>query len=630
MTDEGRAGAEGSAAPAADAQPELALAAQHNSVRRSRRDPERAASQMYVLPYRVQEFFIPVWGGVRLTASEVRVVNHPAFARLADIYQLGQTCLVYRGATHKRWEHALGTLEAADLMARAIRDNHHEAEVKQRPRLAGQWLRSEPLRDYEIAFVRLAALLHDIGHVAAGHTFEDELGLLEKHDADRRLTYVLRRKTWRGVDAEKTLGELIDAEYADAAAETGYDLSASEILLHIVSKSRLSAWDNGSGEQMSPLASSTRFRLKVCRDIVGNTICADLLDYIQRDWHHLGKERQLDRRLLEYFEIREDEQNPADARMVVNLRGAANFRADAVTAIFELLESRYQLGEIALFHRTKVTASAMLERLVAEVADAAGGPEWLQGQLDRLLECTDEELLELLAQLGRTVADQMGAGVARDRLLESLSLARALRCRQLHRQVLAFKSSEVPNSLEFIRRNLGGAAGAARRLENCRALEEDFRLPHGSVVIYCLARVPHAKIAGVQVLADERLDALSTLDGEENDPARTSGLLSAQLRRFEGLWRVQVSVAPTALRRLADWQVSSAFERAIEALVLRSQRGSASAETIAVELAQSLVANAAFNTAGKTLVADLHARGAALRHYASGAPTLSGLMQDAG
>jgi len=29
--------------------------------------------------------------------------------------------------------------------------------------------------------------------------------------------------------------------------------------------------------------------LQVCRDIVGNTICADFLDYLHRDWYHLGK-----------------------------------------------------------------------------------------------------------------------------------------------------------------------------------------------------------------------------------------------------------------------------------------------------------------------------------------------------
>jgi len=34
---------------------------------------------------------------------------------------------------------------------------------------------TEPLSDFEKRFIRLGALLHDIGHIAAGHTVEDEL-----------------------------------------------------------------------------------------------------------------------------------------------------------------------------------------------------------------------------------------------------------------------------------------------------------------------------------------------------------------------------------------------------------------------------------------------------------------------
>src|SRR4051794_17639798 len=43
---------------------------------------------------------------------------------------------------------------------------------------------------------------------------------------------------------------------------------------------------------------------RVCRDLIGNTICADLLDYLHRDWLHLGKPKHFDDRLLEYLEIR--------------------------------------------------------------------------------------------------------------------------------------------------------------------------------------------------------------------------------------------------------------------------------------------------------------------------------------
>lgn len=121
---------------------------------------------------RRQEFFIPLSGFVWLNPQEVQVVDHPAFQRLGRIYQLGQVHLVYRGATHKRMEHALGALHMVQRMIGAI--DRTSSEAKER---SGEqnYAFGVPLNKNEKRFVRLGALLHDIGHIAAGHTVEDEL-----------------------------------------------------------------------------------------------------------------------------------------------------------------------------------------------------------------------------------------------------------------------------------------------------------------------------------------------------------------------------------------------------------------------------------------------------------------------
>jgi hypothetical protein len=49
-----------------------------------------------------KETLLPVTGMVRLSRRELEVIDHPAFQRLFEIYQLGQAHLVYRGATHMR------------------------------------------------------------------------------------------------------------------------------------------------------------------------------------------------------------------------------------------------------------------------------------------------------------------------------------------------------------------------------------------------------------------------------------------------------------------------------------------------------------------------------------------------
>jgi hypothetical protein len=85
------------------------------------------------------------------------VLDTPPVQRLRYIRQLGHAFLVYPGATHSRFEHALG---AYHLTGRAL------AVLEQRGELAG-------VREAERLAVRLAALLHDIGHYPFSHGLEE-------------------------------------------------------------------------------------------------------------------------------------------------------------------------------------------------------------------------------------------------------------------------------------------------------------------------------------------------------------------------------------------------------------------------------------------------------------------------
>lgn len=94
----------------------------------------------------------PIYGHVGITALEQLIINTPEMARLRRIQQLGLADLAFPGANHTRFEHSIGTLFIADKIARAL-----------------------GLPETEIAKVRLAALLHDIGHCAFSHVVESVL-----------------------------------------------------------------------------------------------------------------------------------------------------------------------------------------------------------------------------------------------------------------------------------------------------------------------------------------------------------------------------------------------------------------------------------------------------------------------
>jgi HD superfamily phosphohydrolase len=98
----------------------------------------------------------PLWNNIRLDADTLAIVDTPAVQRLRYVRQLGHAFLVYPGATHSRFEHALG---AYHLARRALDELEHAGDVRPDPA--------------ERARLTLAALLHDIGHYPFSHALEE-------------------------------------------------------------------------------------------------------------------------------------------------------------------------------------------------------------------------------------------------------------------------------------------------------------------------------------------------------------------------------------------------------------------------------------------------------------------------
>jgi len=112
----------------------------------------------------------PLWNNVRLEPLALRLVDTPAFQRLRYVRQLGLAHLVYPGATHTRFEHALGAYHLARQTL---------ALLEERGELRG-------FAPDECAVVRAAALLHDVGHYPFSHALE-EIGALHHEEVARPL-----------------------------------------------------------------------------------------------------------------------------------------------------------------------------------------------------------------------------------------------------------------------------------------------------------------------------------------------------------------------------------------------------------------------------------------------------------
>jgi HD superfamily phosphohydrolase len=350
----------------------------------------------------------PIHGDIYTTRLEQRVVDAPAFQRLRRIRQLHTAHLVYPGATHSRFSHALGTLSVAQvLMDRVLEQRHGHHAV---PDLFGEWAppddqapadggddelatldvtadteaRREYLRRITEATVlaRLGALLHDFCHVPFGHLVEDDLGLLDGHDVNTRrfgelwdellAAVEVRLRVRDGHSATEALALLapmregsrlhrhlrpliLAGELADRRERNARDPEV-----------RLPPIPDGS---LDP--TSAEYEYPFVADIVGNTICADLLDYLQRDHRFSGLPISLGQRYLSAFYVVPDELGGLfRRRMALLVHRNGRRREDVITEVLKHLRYRYELQERVIAHHTKLAADAMVGRMLERLASA--------------------------------------------------------------------------------------------------------------------------------------------------------------------------------------------------------------------------------------------------------------------
>ncbi len=276
----------------------------------------------------------PLWDNIRLDRPALLVLDTPAVQRLRYIRQVGHAFLVYPGATHTRFEHALG---AYHLTRRAIATLDEYGEL-------------DRVSEEDCLAVRLAALLHDIGHYPFSHALE-EAGF-PSHET-------------LGV-AKLGVGEL----GASLEAIGGPDLAGTLGALIL-------------GKSASPL-----------QGLISGSLDLDKIDYLSRDAHMCGVPYgnvDVDRLLATLTLV---ETSPGRFEVGVQEKG--------VSALESLLFAKYQMYRNVYWHHAVRSATCMFKRAVR----AAVGRKNVT--VEALAESTDDALMELLiSRDGNTLASEI-------------------------------------------------------------------------------------------------------------------------------------------------------------------------------------------------------------------------------
>ena len=371
-----------------------------------------------------KSFNDPVWGTIELLPWETILLDSPLLQRLRGIRQLGTAHYVYPGASHSRLEHSLGVVEASERIIQSLKRNAaYRRQFDRDPDVSIP----DPSR-MDVLSIRLAALLHDIGHGSFSHVTEP----------------LLRDQFPEPFDRVK---ELLQSTFGGAQ-----DIATSEIVAVLLvmtdAMGRVFTHEHFS----APLTNRAELPVAIAAHIIGSRSClnatylsgvisgpldADKLDYMARDCYHAGlplaihASRLINK--LEVVTITPDNTSIPTLRKRVEATEAKRIyeigiSLSGLSAYEQMIVGRVMLYDRLYYHHKVRSAESMIRRLIK----VAGSERGRQLKLSDFFQRAPDDAMILLWNWGHLSNDPSSQ---HDR---AYKLGDALLTRTLHHRAFAF------------------------------------------------------------------------------------------------------------------------------------------------------------------------------------------------
>jgi hypothetical protein len=261
----------------------------------------------------------PIHDFIRVYDHELEIIDNPIFQRLRRIRQLSGAHLTYPAAQHTRFEHSLGVMHIASQAGQALKEK-------------------EILKSDDIETLRLAGLLHDIGHGPFSHLFEE----------------IIQQKKISHEDFGKNL--ILKSEIGDTLSKNGYDKK---------SIAKVAFGDS---------------KYQYLNEIVSGALSADMMDYLLRDGYFTGAEHaKIDhKRLTQSLDVHKKK---------------LALERSALYSFESMMHSRYQMFKAVYFHKTVRSAEVMLLEALRLSDDEFGFTSF---NMNEFVKLTDEYVLSIL------------------------------------------------------------------------------------------------------------------------------------------------------------------------------------------------------------------------------------------
>lgn len=210
---------------------------------------------------------------ISFSDREKAVIDHPYFQRLRYIRQLAFVSFVYPGAVHDRFSHSLGAMHVAGRMVDQLLHNEEYSILAR--------ILSEKEKEFLKFIVRLAALLHDVGHPPFSHAAE--LGMPKFRDLRLPQNWFSKNDESRRATHEDFSVLIIKSLAEGSKAVLSKD--EAEIIASLVHKqvSIPDTWKNKFSKNIK-----TGDLHKLVRSWISGDIDADRMDYLLRDSYFIG------------------------------------------------------------------------------------------------------------------------------------------------------------------------------------------------------------------------------------------------------------------------------------------------------------------------------------------------------
>ncbi len=221
----------------------------------------------------------PLYGSIVIDPVEFSIIHSRTFQRLKHIKQLGFADHTFSGATHTRFIHSIGTMEIATRVFHSIFSEQHFQGSSSN--IHSRYTRFRVI-------VRLAALLHDIGHGPLSHTSEFAMPPLETLGLPF-LSKSSKQNSQKTTHEDYAIKIILSSELTPLIEKIGQSYGFKPIHVVALMNSQVSILDDFFKDQSPHRDSCQTVDFQpLLRQFISSELDADRMDYLRRDSLHTG------------------------------------------------------------------------------------------------------------------------------------------------------------------------------------------------------------------------------------------------------------------------------------------------------------------------------------------------------